>query len=100
MQFDQEVLEAIYTNDHAAALDLFSSCLASCVSQADRAEAALLRRNCARLHLLLQQPDDALRLCNQDWTVDPEDVRTEKLRQAARMMIIKQELGGSGRPSD
>ena len=100
MQFDQEVLEAIYTADHAAALELFSSCLAFCASQVDRTETALLRRNCTRLHLLLQQPDDALRLCHQDWTVDPEDVRTERLHQAARMMIIKQERGGSGRPSD
>ena len=94
MQFDEEVLEAIYTGDHAAALDLFSSCLASCVSQVDHTEAALLRRNCARLYLLLQQPDAALHLCHHDWQVDPEDVRTERLRQVARTMIIEQELNG------
>ena len=83
MQFGQEVLAAIYSGDHAAALEIFSSHLASCESQVDRTEVALLRRNCARLHLRLHQPDEALALCNLNWQVDNEDVRTERLRHLA-----------------
>ena len=83
MQFGQEVLAAIYSGDHAAALEIFSSHLASCESQVDHTEVALLRRNCARLHLRLHQPDEALALCNLNWQVDNEDVRTERLRHLA-----------------
>ena len=83
MQFGQEVLAAIYSGDHAAALEIFSSHLASCESQVDHTEVALLRRNCARLHLRLHQPDEALALCNLNWQVDSEDVRTERLRHLA-----------------
>ena len=83
MQFEQEVLAAIYSGDQAEALEIFSSCLASCASQVDHTEVALLRRNCARLHLLLHQPGEALTLCNLNWQVDNEDVRTERLRHLA-----------------
>ena len=89
MQFDEELLQAIHNGDHAAALEIFSFSLSSRKSQIDYTEAALLRRNCTRLYILLDLPEAALDVSQQDWDRDPEDTRNERLRDAATAMIAK-----------
>ena len=89
MQFDEELPQAIHNGEHAAALEIFSFFLSSRKSQIDYTEAALLRRNCARLYILLDLAEPALDVSQQDWDRDPEDVRNERLRDAATAMITK-----------
>ena len=89
MQFDEELPQAIHNGEHAAALEIFSFFLSSRESQIDSTEAALLRRNCTRLYILLDIPEAALDVSQQDWDRDPEDTRNERLRDAATAMIAK-----------
>ena len=88
MQLDEDLLVAIDTGNHAAALNIFSVS-PTYESQIDCTEAALLRRNCARLYILLDLAEPALDVSQQDWDRDPEDVRNERLRDAATAMITK-----------
>ena len=59
------------------------------VSHGEEDQAALLRRNCARLYILLDLAEPALDVSQQDWDRDPEEVRNERLRDAATAMITK-----------
>ena len=94
-----DVLEAVSSldckSDQISALKLFSDLLNTEVSGMDHTQAALLRRNCARLHILLHQPTQALDLCNLNFQVDGEDVRTERISRRACSAI--KELEGSWR---
>ena len=67
------------------ALDLHRCCIIE--AQADRSQVGLLRRNCVRLHLLQQDPDKALNLCNQILSADSEDVIAIQLQAQARSML-------------
>ena len=67
------------------ALDLHRCCIIE--AQADRSQVGLLRRNCVRLHLLQQDPDKALNLCNQILSVDSEDVFAIQLQAEAQRML-------------
>ena len=62
---------------------------ACCLSEprADQNQVALLRRNCARLHLLQQNPQEALSLCNQILSADSEDVLALQLEAETRRML-------------
>jgi len=62
---------------------------ACCLSEprADQNQVALLRRNCARLHLLQQNPQEALSLCNQILSADSEDVLAIQLEAETRRML-------------
>merc|ERR1719209_107636 len=62
---------------------------ACCLSEprADQHQVALLRRNCARLHLLQQNPQEALSLCNQILSADSEDVLAIQLEAETRRML-------------
>jgi hypothetical protein len=98
-EFDwEDVLDAVYSmgckSDQISALKLFSDILNSQASNMNHTQAALLRRNCARLHLVLHQPAEALALCNLNYQVNNKDVRTERLRRRAKSAINELE-GGS-----
>ena len=92
-----DVLEAVSTldckGDQISALKLFSDLLNSEVSGMDHTQAALLRRNCARLHILLHQPAEALALCTLNFQVDGEDVQTKRISRRA-CNAIKELEGG------
>ena len=62
---------------------------ACCLSEprADQNQVALLQRNCARLHLLQQNPQEALSLCNQILSADSEDVLAIQLEAETRRML-------------
>ena len=68
------------------ALDLHFCCINE--AQANGSQVRLLRRNCVRLHLLQQNPEEALGLCNQILSADSDDVLAIQLQAEARRMLI------------
>ena len=79
-------------------LDLLHCCLNACASRSP-SELVPLQRSCARLHLFLQQPDEALGLLRaqavhqDDPLKGPLDPLTKQLWEEARTMILQQECG-------
>ena len=69
------------------ALDLHHCCISINEAKADRCQIALLQRNCVRLLLLKNDPEEALKLCNQILTMDSEDVHTIQLQAEARRKL-------------
>ena len=70
---------------YEAALGLHSCCISE--PGADQSQIALLQRNCVRLHLLQQNPEEALDLCKQILSGDSEDVYAIQLQAEARKML-------------
>ena len=69
------------------ALDLHHCCISINEAKADRCQIALLQRNCVRLLLLKNDPEEALKLCNQILSADSEDVLAIQLEAETRKML-------------
>ena len=97
---DEDVLEPVLLEAAHDALQrqrwenylaLLHCCLTACASRSP-SELVPLQRNCARLHLFLQQPDEALSLLRAQ-AVDRDDPLTKQLWEEAKTMILQQEYG-------
>ena len=86
-----ELLEAIpgamEEEFYGYALDLHYCCISINEAKADRCQIALLQRNCVRLLLLKNDPEEALKLCNQILSADSEDVLAIQLEAETRRML-------------
>ena len=83
----EAVQDAMAAQRFEAALNLHLCCIKTSDSIADSNQLSLLRRNCVRLYLLQQDPEEALFLCNQILSADNTDMSAIKLQEEAQKML-------------